>query len=116
MGGEGQRPVRLVDPDDRAGRADQVGDLEGDVTGAGAEVEHPHARRDARDLQDGPRCGCEHPGLVLQPRQLGRVVSEQICRVCGHARRMGRAAVQFPRQSLVNRWSILVNSHGFSHG
>jgi hypothetical protein len=84
--GEGQRLGRLVDPEDRAGRPDQLGDLEGDVSRAGAQVEHSHTRRDAGKLQDRPGRGCEYLGLVFQPRQLGRIVPEQICRVRSHVR------------------------------
>jgi hypothetical protein len=71
--------------DDLTLRADQVGQEQGDVTGAAADVEHLHPRRDAR-------CGQELAGeraveLVLEdePSRLGIGATQRIA-VCGLGR------------------------------
>jgi hypothetical protein len=76
-----------VHADDLALGADQVGQEQGDVTGAAADVEHLHPRRDAR-------CGQELAGeraveLVLEdePSRLGIGATQRVA-VCGIGRQL----------------------------
>jgi hypothetical protein len=56
---------RLVDPDDLARRASQLGGDERHIPCSGTQVENPHARPDARRGQDRARRGREHPALQV---------------------------------------------------
>ena len=74
--GEGGR--RLVDADDGTRRADELGQRQGHVAGAGTEVEHSHAGLDAGQGQDRLRRSGERTRLALEALQLVVVVAEQV--------------------------------------
>ena len=80
----------LVDGDDRALGPDQLGEHERHVTEAGAEIEHAHARRDARRAQEHLGGLGDRRSLMVEPRELRDVAAQHVC--CGAHRGRGYRA------------------------
>ncbi len=103
MEGSGRRPdvadesVRFVDGDDEAGGADELGQVEGGVSRAGADIEHARAGLDAGLFPevDG-RLGPEAV-LDAQADEFLVVGSEEVFAVVGHGARVGDAGMLVPR-------------------
>jgi hypothetical protein len=72
------RSGRPVDADNLASVADQLGGQEGDVTCAGADVEHPHAGGDPAIGQKSPGDRVNELSLGGQPAQLPVIVAEHV--------------------------------------
>jgi hypothetical protein len=69
---------RLIDPDDLATRADQLGGDERHISRSRTQVEHAHVPADAGHLENRPRRGCEHPALQVEPLELGGVAAKLV--------------------------------------
>ena len=79
LGGGVRQPVGgAVDGQHRPLRADRLGDQQRDLTGAGAEVDDPHAGTDPGQLQRQPGGRLQHLRLPVQPGQLLGAVAEHV--------------------------------------
>ena len=70
----GARSTASTDPSG----ADQLGDQQRDLAGAGAEIDHPHAGADPGQLQREPGGRLQHLCLPVQPRQLLGAMAEHV--------------------------------------
>jgi hypothetical protein len=78
--GDRERRGRLIDPHHGAGRAHHLRQHEGDMAGARAEVEHAHARLDARGAQQEARGRADGRGLLIEPLELVSIAPEHVGR------------------------------------
>ena len=73
---------RRINHENSPGRSYRLRDEHGDITGAGAEVEHAHSPLDAAFLDQPPNQSFETASLQLKAFELGIGMAEQIF-VCG---------------------------------